>query len=743
MNRFAKTNRAMHTLAIFGLMMLLFFCFQAQVRAESCADYLNASRWLGSSGVMEGHATNIALNPPYIYATTYGSEFYIADISDPSSIILHETDEVLGAYMWNDGPRVFTMAYISSLSTWEYRLMCYDLSDWQSPVLQDSLTVQHPISEVSPHGDHLLVASPGQGLLIVDATDPFDIEVANTWVPAGGSHGTAVISVKVLEEVAYVGTTRGMFIMDLAALPDIEIVGQVPGPCEEILIDGRNLVTYAAHQAKYYRIDDPRHPVFVRNLDELDFSWCDPWEMRQRFPVSLGSGLLASGPQITALDSFASTPAAQWTTTSLNPDHMWDLAWMGDKLIQTVEDRLEVLHFEYDNVVEALDTAPFGSIVETATGCGDKAFLVTNDMGLRILDLNSLTLETFDNPDDDNELLMDLNIQGDLLTCVGSSHLWFYDVSVPEEPILLSSYDGLAPFTNRIAVQDNEAWAARIIHETQYLFPIDLTDPTQPVHGNAYPLDFWVHNMELDNGALFVAGSDGFLHVFSVDSGAPIQLARMEFDEGIGCGAFHDGLAVIQSSDGIALVDVSEPSNPGLLSAIPMSLCSKTTIQDGTLYASCYGGMLLFDITDPASPVAMGTFWAPNWGHVVLPDGRFMLHGIQSDAFILAPAYCDAPETDGRPSREPAVPLLVDPNPFNPTTTIRFDLPRSGKCELVIHDLRGQVVRRLYQGFGSAGTMEFEWQGRDTEGRSVASGVYLAVLNHAEGTTVQKMALVR
>jgi hypothetical protein len=71
------------------------------------------------------------------------------------------------------------------------------------------------------------------------------------------------------------------------------------------------------------------------------------------------------------------------------------------------------------------------------------------------------------------------------------------------------------------------------------------------------------------------------------------------------------------------------------------------------------------------------------------------------------------------------------PNPFNPSTRIRFDIPRikGGQLEvsLVIYNALGQMVRRLYSGEIGAGSFEVEWDGRSDAGNPIPSGMYFAV----------------
>ncbi len=79
------------------------------------------------------------------------------------------------------------------------------------------------------------------------------------------------------------------------------------------------------------------------------------------------------------------------------------------------------------------------------------------------------------------------------------------------------------------------------------------------------------------------------------------------------------------------------------------------------------------------------------------------------------------------------------PNPFNPLTTIRFSIAESGLVSLTIYDVNGRRVRTLVDGLSSAGYQSVVWDGTDSRGRPVASGVYLYRLTHT-GTNMASRA---
>ncbi len=83
------------------------------------------------------------------------------------------------------------------------------------------------------------------------------------------------------------------------------------------------------------------------------------------------------------------------------------------------------------------------------------------------------------------------------------------------------------------------------------------------------------------------------------------------------------------------------------------------------------------------------------------------------------------------------------PNPFNPSTTIRFSLPVAGYADLAVYDVAGRRIAALATGQLSAGSHEYTWTGLDDRGRSVASDVYYYRLMNADGMQTRKMVLLK
>ena len=83
------------------------------------------------------------------------------------------------------------------------------------------------------------------------------------------------------------------------------------------------------------------------------------------------------------------------------------------------------------------------------------------------------------------------------------------------------------------------------------------------------------------------------------------------------------------------------------------------------------------------------------------------------------------------------------PNPFNPTTKIEFNMPKAGHLTLKIYNVRGELVKTLIDEARAAGADHVMWDGTNSQGSNVSSGVYFYEARTAGEVQVSKMALVK
>jgi len=101
----------------------------------------------------------------------------------------------------------------------------------------------------------------------------------------------------------------------------------------------------------------------------------------------------------------------------------------------------------------------------------------------------------------------------------------------------------------------------------------------------------------------------------------------------------------------------------------------------------------------------------------------------------------EEPETSVLPEHFALYPAY--PNPFNPITTIRYDLSEDAQVVLSIYDVTGRLVKTLATGNQVVGFYEVQWNGRSESGKALSSGLYLYRLQAGKFTANEKMLLLK
>jgi hypothetical protein len=112
---------------------------------------------------------------------------------------------------------------------------------------------------------------------------------------------------------------------------------------------------------------------------------------------------------------------------------------------------------------------------------------------------------------------------------------------------------------------------------------------------------------------------------------------------------------------------------------------------------------------------------------------------------VLLSGFADPTITGVAEGAAPALRLFQNaPNPFNPKTTIRFELPAPSAVRLAVYDVQGRLVRELLAGWTlPAGEQAVVWDGRDSAGRAFGSGVFFYRLEAAGKVLHGKMLLLK
>ena len=83
------------------------------------------------------------------------------------------------------------------------------------------------------------------------------------------------------------------------------------------------------------------------------------------------------------------------------------------------------------------------------------------------------------------------------------------------------------------------------------------------------------------------------------------------------------------------------------------------------------------------------------------------------------------------------------PNPFNPETTIKFNLKETMPVSLVVYNIKGQKVKTLVNGMCEKGTHQIVWRGNDSHNQKVSSGIYFYQIKAGNYSSIKKMVLMK
>ena len=83
------------------------------------------------------------------------------------------------------------------------------------------------------------------------------------------------------------------------------------------------------------------------------------------------------------------------------------------------------------------------------------------------------------------------------------------------------------------------------------------------------------------------------------------------------------------------------------------------------------------------------------------------------------------------------------PNPFNPITTLRYDLPKDSFVKIRVFDMSGNEVKTLVNGIKGAGFNSVQWNSTNNQGEPISAGVYLYSIEADDFIQTRKMILLK
>lgn len=182
-----------------------------------------------------------------------------------------------------------------------------------------------------------------------------------------------------------------------------------------------------------------------------------------------------------------------------------------------------------------------------------------------------------------------------------------------------------------------------------------------------------------------------------------------------------------------------------LRSLIPSS-STMSSVFDQALYYQNNAFLRMLSYDGSALPIQPGTFVL-----ATLPFNLYDPQSIKVENIIVADENNRAMpkvEVEIKYEGAPGMPLDYSlsqnfPNPFNPTTSVQFSVPKEGFVTIKVYDMLGQAVADLYSGNALAGTYTLNWDGKDNSGKNVSSGSYIYKMTAGDYVQSKKMTFLK
>lgn len=704
--------------------------------------------------------SSILISSPYIDVFLDGNMAYtvnfwgmeVFDISDPENPASIGNFDTPGAA--NDIYIKDNYAYVTDASA---GLHILDVSVPSSATWVSSFETCGGAVNVFVRDNYACVAEGDSGFQIIDVSNPLTPRLVGTY-----SYGKAV-SVYVVDNYAYVAggwdnviDASEFSVVDISDPSHPMLVGsyrcEKSGIATGVVVDD-NYAYLSVENIGLRILDvyDPQNPVLVGKYDE--WSIHDVYKVANILYMTLRSGwflvIEVSNPHKPALLGGCDLG---YNSLGFGVDGHW-------ACISRWEDGIGVVDVSVSETpVLVGGYVPEGWPVDIFT-IGKYAYVAKSYNGFQIVDVS----------DPGNPALLGacrpttveaLWADGDYAYICGSSALVAIDVSDPLNPIPVMDHYVSGP--HDVMVIDKYVHVA--CDYGLKVFESSLPDSLTLV-GSCRTSE--AHGVYVSNNFAYIADWHDGLKIIDVSvPSSPTLIGSLDTD-GYAVNVFvSDGYAfVADGSGGMDIIDVSQSSNPLLIRNYNDILHGMDVwVENGYAYVCDAGGsddsngIRVIDITNPFNPTLICKYdGGADPRKIFLSNGHIYL----ADTYALSIFSVHLTGIENNPNTQSSV---VDsrefelyqnyPNPFNSNTEIRFQiLEKSGEnsldsrlsslVSLRIYNILGQEIKILMDEEIESGSYEIIWDGNDSDGSPVSSGIYFYQLNRDGYTQTNKMILLR
>ena len=666
-----------------------------------------------------GVTSDVAVAGDHAFVTV-GGFLLVVDISDPTAPTL------AGSYNTGDARGVAVAGDHAFVAAGDWGLVVVDISDPTNLTLVGTYNTTGSARAVAVDGDHAFVADWDWGLVVIGISDPTAPTLARTFNPVGGA---LVADVAVDGDLAFVADSSGVWILDVtdpANPPPVTFpmgTFATMASVEGITVAGDHaFIANHADGLRMIDVSDTSNPTLVGTYDTTDSAYAVAVAGEHAFVADATSGLQVI--QVFQNEIDASQNVGQSLpfgnghkvvrarlSTSETPVVAWELSADGGT---TFDDFAPGSGWQ-------LFTTPGPDVVWRAaldwTAAGGPA---VSDLTIDWLNESALIATVGDIANDQGRQVSvewtrsGHDFVGDPMQIVEYAIYRRIDPNLTNFAVSSKNMlDGLNRSAREHAIAMQAAgWhfistvPARAESEYAVVAPT-LADST--VANGQYYTTFMVTAFTATPGVFFDSPPDSG---YSLDNVAPLTPSSFFINYNTGSGntlAWDDPV-----DTDFQYFSVYRSTDPNFIPG-PSDLVHTTT-SAGWVDPEYDGWAVYYSVSatdfsgNESDPTSSGTVTS-------VPDPVIPSHHA---------LYQNSP------------------NPFNPTTTIRFDVARGGgMVTLQIFDVSGRLVRTLVDATEGEGQKSVEWDGRDDRGEKAATGIYFYRLTAPGFTQTRKMVLLK
>lgn len=659
-------------------------------------------------------ARRIAINGQYAYVTSRTDGLKIINISNPENPVLVHTPQASDI----DGRITISGTYIYTATD---SLRVYDIGNPTQPILVANGGSVCKASELIVVDELLYMAAGDCGVYIFDISDPLNpVQVANY-----SDLGISAVDIDVIGDFVYIVDGYG-----LIKHPPLDF------PASLMVVDISEL-----SNPQIVSVNNMYHAMSVSHEGDHAFV-SEGWELsvfdisNVATPRPIGSVYYVSSHNFVVSDGYVFAASYIYgfriidVRTPSNPIIVGDTDIISSPLFVSVSGNKAVVQqsvFSYTSFTSfsrltfldisnpylpvAVGSLDFSSWINSFELHNEKLYVADDSVGIRIFDIS--------NPQAPDLLgsypilngADNIIVRGPFaIVTTGENELLLINISNPASPTLTGSFK-TSSFATGLQISQGRAY---ILQSDSTLEIVDITDPRSPK---------FCSNIKLPHRAY------GGLVVTD-------DLALVSMEKRIWTGTAHE----------IYVIDITDPCQPEYGDDRPLSGWVLDKYENYVFIATDWGSRIqILDHTDKSDLQIIGEYTM--WGSTrsaEYSDGFLYLAAdigfVILQASLLPTGIEDAP-----------LHILPEsfslsqnyPNPFNPSTTIEFDLPTKSRVKLVIFNMLGQKVITLVDERMSAGHKAVTWNGRNSFGNQLSSGLYLYRLEADGFVQNKKMILLK